>query len=57
VIVDPDSLKEKEIDLTSSSSLDVISNSEVTKDGLLYTYIFNISAIFCGSMFIYLKLV
>jgi hypothetical protein len=32
VIVDPDSLKEKEIDLTSSSSLDVISNSEVTKD-------------------------
>ena len=30
VIVDPDSLKEKEIDLISSSS-DVISNSEVSK--------------------------
>ncbi|CAB3995944.1 androglobin-like isoform X3 [Paramuricea clavata] len=31
VIVDPDSLKEKEIDLTSSSSLDVISNSEIMR--------------------------
>ena len=44
MIVDPDSLKEKEIDLISSSS-DVISNSEVSKTHVHTVYCLAISVI------------